>query len=38
MGDVALSGILLQRGALLSEVAQVTTVEASVVGGGSSGR
>jgi hypothetical protein len=38
MGDVALSGILLRRGALLSEVARATTVEADVAGGGSSGR
>jgi hypothetical protein len=37
MGDVALCGILLRRGALSSEVARVTTVEASVAGGGPSG-
>jgi hypothetical protein len=38
MGDVALSGVLLRRGALSSEVARMTTVEAGVVGGGSSDR
>jgi hypothetical protein len=38
MSDVALSGLLLWRGALLSEVARVTTVEEGVAGGGSSGR
>jgi hypothetical protein len=37
MSDVALSGILLWRGAILSEVAWATTVEAGVAGGGSSG-
>jgi hypothetical protein len=37
MSDMALSGILLRRGALPSEVARATTVEAGVVGGGSSG-
>jgi hypothetical protein len=35
---VALSGVLLWRGALWSKVARVTTVEAGVAGGGSSGR
>jgi hypothetical protein len=38
MSDVALSGILLQRGALPIEVARVTTVEVGVAGGSSSGR
>jgi hypothetical protein len=38
MGDVALRGSLLRRGALSSEVAGATTVEAGVAGGGSSGR
>jgi hypothetical protein len=38
MSDVALSGILLWCGALSSEVAQVTTVEAGVARGGPSGR
>jgi hypothetical protein len=38
MGDVALRGNLLRRGALSSKVAQVTTVEAGVAGGGSSGQ
>jgi hypothetical protein len=37
MGDVALSGILLRRGALLSEVPRATPVEAGVARGGSSG-
>jgi hypothetical protein len=36
LSDVALSGILLRSGALSSEVAQATTVEAGVAGGGSS--
>ena len=35
MGDVALRGILLQRGALSSEVARATTVEAWVPAGAS---
>jgi hypothetical protein len=35
---MALGGILLWRGALSSEVARATTVEAGVAGGGSSGR
>jgi hypothetical protein len=38
MSDMALSGILLRRGALPSEVARATTVEAGVAGGGSSGQ
>jgi hypothetical protein len=38
MSDVALRGILLWRGALSSEVAQATTVEAGVTGGGPSGQ
>jgi hypothetical protein len=38
MGDVAMSDILLRHGSLPSEVARVTTVEASVAGGDSSGR
>jgi hypothetical protein len=38
MGDVALSGVLLVRGALSSEMAQVTTVEAGVAGGGYTGQ
>jgi hypothetical protein len=38
MSDVALSGILLRRGALSSKVARATTVEAGVAGGGPSGR
>jgi hypothetical protein len=38
MSDVALSGILLWRGALPSEVARATTIEAGVAGGGPSGR
>jgi hypothetical protein len=38
MGDVALRGILLRHGALPSEVAQVTTVEAGVAEGGPSSR
>jgi hypothetical protein len=37
MGNVALRGSLLQRGALSSEVARMTTFEAGVAGGGSSG-
>jgi hypothetical protein len=37
MSDVALSGILLRSGALSSEVARATTIEAGVAGGGSSG-
>jgi hypothetical protein len=37
MSDVALSGILLRCGALSSEVARVTTIEAGVARGGSSG-
>jgi hypothetical protein len=37
-GDLALCGSLLQRGALSSEVAGVTTVEAGVARGGSNGR
>jgi hypothetical protein len=36
MSDVALSGILLWRGALWSKVARATTVKAGVAGGGSS--
>jgi hypothetical protein len=36
MGDVALRGSLLQRGALSSKVARATTVEAGVAGGSSS--
>jgi hypothetical protein len=36
--DAALGGILLWRGALSSEVARATTVEASVAGGGPSGQ
>jgi hypothetical protein len=38
MSDVTLCGRLLQCGAVLSEVARATTVEAGVAGGGSSGR
>jgi hypothetical protein len=38
MGDVALRGILLRRGSLLSEVARATTVEAGVAGGGPNSR
>jgi hypothetical protein len=38
MSDVGLSGILLCRSALPSEVARVTTVEAGVAGDGPSGR
>jgi hypothetical protein len=38
VSDVALSGILLRCGALSSEAAQATTVEAGVTEGGSSGR
>jgi hypothetical protein len=38
MGDVTLSGVLLGRRALSSEVARATTVEAGVAGGGSSSR
>jgi hypothetical protein len=38
LSDVALSSILLRRGALSSEVARVTTVEAGVARGGSNGR
>jgi hypothetical protein len=38
MGDVALRGSLLRRGACSGEVARATTVEAGVAGGGSSGR
>jgi hypothetical protein len=37
-GDLALCGSLLRRGALSSEVAGATTVEAGVAGGGSSSR
>jgi hypothetical protein len=37
-GDVALRGSFIQRGALWSEVAQMTTVEACVAGGGSNGQ
>jgi hypothetical protein len=37
-GDVALSGILLWRSALPSEVPRATTVEADVVRGSSSGQ
>jgi hypothetical protein len=36
MGDVSLSGVLLWSGALSSEVAQATTIEVGVAGGGSS--
>jgi hypothetical protein len=36
MSDVTLSGILLWRRALSSEVARETTVEAGVAGGGPS--
>jgi hypothetical protein len=36
MSDVALSGILLWSGALPSEVAHATTIEAGVARGGSS--
>jgi hypothetical protein len=38
MGDGALHGSFLRCGALSSEVARATTVEAGVAGGGSSGR
>jgi hypothetical protein len=38
MSDIALCGSLLRRGALSSEVARATTVEAGVAGGDSSGR
>jgi hypothetical protein len=38
MSDVALRGILLWRGALSSEVAQATTVEAGAAEGGPSSR
>jgi hypothetical protein len=38
MSDVALRGIILWRGALSSEVARVTTVEAGVAEEGPSGR
>jgi hypothetical protein len=38
MGDVALSGFLLGRGALSREVARAATVEAGMAEGGSSGR
>jgi hypothetical protein len=38
MGDVALSGVLLGRGALSREVVRVVTIEAGMAGGGSSGR
>jgi hypothetical protein len=38
MGYMALRGIVLWRGALPSEVAQATTVEASVTGGGPNGQ
>jgi hypothetical protein len=38
MDHLALSGILLRRGALPSKVARATTVEADVAGGGSSGQ
>jgi hypothetical protein len=38
MTDMALSGVLLWSGALLGEVANTTTVEADVAGGGSNGR
>jgi hypothetical protein len=38
LSDVALSGILLRRGALPSKVAQATTIEAGVAVGGSNGR
>jgi hypothetical protein len=38
MSDVALRGSLLRCGALSSEVARATTVEAGVARGGSSGR
>jgi hypothetical protein len=38
MGDVALRGILLRRGTLLSEVARATIVEAGVTRGGPSGQ
>jgi hypothetical protein len=38
MADVALSGILLGRGALSCEVARAATVEAGMAGGGSGGR
>jgi hypothetical protein len=38
MGDVALSGILLWHGVLLSEVSQVTTVEVGVAKCSYSGR
>jgi hypothetical protein len=38
MDDVALRGSLLQRGALSSEVAPATTVEAAVAGGDFSGQ
>jgi hypothetical protein len=38
MSDMTLSGILLWHGALLSEVARATIVEAGVAGGGPSGR
>jgi hypothetical protein len=37
MGDVALRGILLRRGALSSEVARATTIEAGVAEGDPSG-
>jgi hypothetical protein len=38
MGDVALSGIFLGRGALLREVARATKVEVGMAEGGSGGR
>jgi hypothetical protein len=37
MNDVALSGILLWRSALSSEVARVTTIKAGVTEGGPNG-
>jgi hypothetical protein len=37
MGDVALSGVLLGRGALSREVARAATVRVGTAGGGSSG-
>jgi hypothetical protein len=38
MTDMALSGVLLWSSALLGEVANTTTVEADVAGGGPNGR
>jgi hypothetical protein len=38
MGDVALSGVFLGRGALSREVARAATIEAGMAGGGSDGQ